>query len=136
MEQLSIFDFLNVPVSTKPTNTVVLPQEIHIISVEAYCYTRLSDMRPMYAFLCECDNGMLYKKDFYTYHHMVENSIKNKNSFYKMLEVAKKENDVSKIEDYKPAIFEMHKCRDDVDWSYAEARYSGCIDSNYFLRTA
>ena len=130
MEQMNIFDFLEKPkISLAPTKLIVVPKEIQIVSVEAYTFIRKCDNRKMTAFLCECENGMLYRKDFYTYHHMVENTKKNREAFYREIEKYKDCIDFKRETDFVPAILEMHKCKETVDWKYAEAGYSGCEDA-------
>lgn len=133
MEQMTIFDFLEQPkTSSEPTALIVGPDEIKITSVEAYSYIRECDNRKMTAFICECENGMLYKKDFYTYHHMVKNSKKNKTLFYKEIDKNRNMPFFKAENGYMPEIIEMHRCRETVDWDYADSNYSGCEDSTAY----
>lgn len=137
MEQMSIFDFLEFSekqnTSSEPTSLIVTPNEIKFTSVIAYSYIRECDNRKMVAFMCECENGMLYRKEFYTYHHMVKNSKKNKDHFYKEVERNKDMPYFKEEKGYIPDVYEMHRCKTEVEWDYAEKRYSGCEDSNTFL---
>lgn len=131
--QISIFDFLETQqTSSLPTALIVKPEEIKFTSVEAYSYIRECDHRLMTAFMCECENGMLYCKDFYSYHFMVKDAKKNRQHFYAEIDRNRNMPFFGQRTDFIPVILEMHRCRKDVDWDYAEKRYSGCEDSHYF----
>ena len=131
--QISIFDFLESPKTTSfPTGLIVKPEEIEIISVEAYSYIRECDHRLMTAFLCECENGMLYLKGFYTYHHMVKDSKKSRKEFYAEIDTNRHMPFFSQRVDYMPEIIEMHRCKESVEWEYADGSYSGCEKSNAY----
>lgn len=129
--QISIFEFLEAQnTSVIPTGPVILPKDIKIVSVEAYSYVRECDHRLMTAFLCECENGMLYLKDFYSYHHMVKDSKKSRQQFYAEIDRNRDMPFFGQRTDFVPEVIEMHRCRENVDWAYADGHYSGCEKSD------
>lgn len=105
---------------------VISPEQILFSSVEAYQYIRKCDGYKMIAFLGVMENGDLYIKNFYTYHHIVKDSKKErKNS---LEDIERNENcKVEKIEGYIPEVKRMYRCKDGDTWMYAEARYGGTI---------
>lgn len=101
--------------------------QMKIVSFEAYAYTRNCDHRPMFSFWCELENGMLYKKDFCTYHHLVlpQNKKKALKAFYNQAEFAN--NDIKQIP-YVPFFKPMYRVvaeSSSSGWDYAEADFSG-----------
>ena len=99
-----------------------------IVNFEAYAYTRNCDHRPMFSFWCELENGMLYKKDFCTYHHLVLNKKKKKalKAFYNQVEFDE-DNDMNQIP-YVPFFKPMYRVvaeSSSSGWDYAEADFSG-----------
>lgn len=105
---------------------VISPEQILFSSVEAYQYIRKCDGYKMIAFLGVMENGDLYIKNFYTYHHIVKDSKKERKNFLEDIE--RNENcKVEKIEGYIPEVKRMYRCKDGDTWMYAEARYGGTI---------
>lgn len=105
---------------------VIPPERIIFSSVDAYQYIRECDGRKMTAFLGVMEDGNLYEKNFYTYHHIVKDSKKERKNFLEDIE--RNENcKVEKIEGYIPEVKRMYRCKDGDTWMYAEARYGGTI---------
>lgn len=105
---------------------VISPEQILFSSVEAYQYIRKCDGYKMIAFLGVMENGDLYIKNFYTYHHIVKDSKKERKNFLEDIE-RNANCKVEKIEGYIPEVKRMYRCKDGDTWMYAEARYGGTI---------
>lgn len=110
----------------------ISPEDMHIVNFEAYAYTRECDQRQMVAFLCELENGMIYKKNFYTYHHLAlpENKKKAIKDFYEQTEF--KDSSCHKVNEifYVPMLKRMYRVTADGSssgWDYAEAAFSKAI---------
>ena len=110
----------------------ISPEDMHIVDFEAYAYTRECDQRQMVAFLCELENGMIYKKNFYTYHHLAlpENKKKAIKDFYEQTEF--KDSSCYKVNEifYVPMLKRMYRVTADGSssgWDYAEAAFSKAI---------
>lgn len=105
---------------------VIRAETINPIKTVAYSYIRECDGRKMIAFYSELDNGMLYTKEFITFHHMVgkskiEQAIKR---FEEQQEF--KHCDIKQI-DYVPVFKNMYRIRQECDWDYAEAGHSYAV---------
>ncbi len=105
---------------------LISPEQILFSSVEAYQYIRKCDGYKMIAFLGVMENGDLYIKNFYTYHHIVKDSKKERKNFLEDIE-RNANCKVEKIEGYIPEVKRMYRCKDGDTWMYAEARYGGTI---------
>lgn len=105
---------------------VIPPERIIFSSVDAYQYIRECDGRKMTAFLGVMEDGNLYEKNFYTYHHVVKDNKKARKSFCEELEQYANCN-VKKIEGYVPEVKQMYRCKEGDTWMYAEAGYGGAI---------
>ncbi len=105
---------------------VISPEQIIFSSVEAYQYIRKCDGYKMIAFLGVMENGDLYIKNFYTYHHIVKDSKKERKNFLEDIERNANCN-VKKIEGYVPEVKQMYRCKEGDTWLYAEAGYGGAI---------
>lgn len=110
----------------------ISPEDMRIVNFEAYAYTRECDQRQMVAFLCELENGMIYKKNFYTYHHLSlpENRKKAIKDFYEQTEL--KDSSCYKVNEifYVPMLKRMYRVTADGSssgWDYAEAAFSKAI---------
>ena len=99
---------------------VIKAENIRAVRTEAYAYKRDCDSRDKVAFYSVLNNGMLYIKGFYTYHHMVENTEKNIKEFLKQREI---ETGEAKEIIYEPEFKNMYKCGKSSNWEYAEAEY-------------
>ncbi len=101
---------------------IILSKSIKPIETIAYHYIREVDKREMIAFYSILDNGMMYAKQFMTFHYMVQYNKKNINTFMDQSEFAY---GVSPQQfNYSPKYKNMYRCRAEVNWLYAEARYS------------
>ncbi len=105
---------------------VIRKEDIKPIKTVAYSYTRSGDNRKMIAFYSELDNGMVYIKEFITYHHIVEKEKKTKAIKRFMEQQEFKYNDVKQV-DYEPVFKNMYRIRQECDWDYAEAEHSYAI---------
>ena len=105
---------------------VIPPERIIFSSVDVYQYIRECDGRKMTAFLGVMEDGNLYEKNFYTYHHVVKDNKKARKSFCEELEQYANCN-VKKIEGYVPEVKQMYRCKEGDTWMYAEAGYGGAI---------
>ncbi len=106
---------------------VIRAEDIHAVNTTAYRYIRECDGFTMTAFYCELDNGMLYMKEFYTYHHIIVDKKKQKKAIQKFME----QNDIKDGNavqiDYEPVFKNMYRIRQQYDWDYAEAGHSYAI---------
>lgn len=102
---------------------IIMAENIKPIKTVAYSYIRECDNREMIAFYSELDNGMVYIKEFVTYHHIVEANKKGKAIKRFMDQQEFKNNDVKQIE-YEPEFKNMYRIRQKYDWDYAEAEHS------------
>lgn len=105
---------------------VILAQNIHSINTVAYQYIRKSDGRTMTAFYCELDNGMVYIKEFMTFHHMIVADKKQKAIKQFMDQDEFKHNEVVQIK-YEPVFKNMYRINQKYDWDYAEAEHSYAV---------
>lgn len=105
---------------------VIRAETIKPINTVAYSYIRECDNREMIAFYSELDNGMLYIKEFITFHHMVTADKKQKAIKRFMEQEEFKHNDIGQIE-YEPVFKNMYRIRQKYDWDYAEVGHSYAI---------
>lgn len=105
---------------------VIRAEDINPIKTVAYSYTRACDNKEMIAFYSELNNGMVYIREFMTYHHIVEAGKKAKAIKQFMEQQEFKHNDVNQIE-YEPVFKNMYRIRQKYDWDYAEAEHSYAI---------
>lgn len=105
---------------------VIRAENIKPVKTVVYSYIREVDDREMIAFYSELDNGMVYIKEFITYHHIVEAGKKAKAIQRFMEQQEFKHNDVKQIE-YEPVYKNMYRIRQKSDWDYAEAEHSYAI---------
>lgn len=105
---------------------VIPPEKINFSSVDAYQYIRECDGRKMTAFLGVMEDGNLYIKNFYTYHHIIKDCKKVRKSFQEDIERNANCN-IEKIEGYVPKVKQMYRCKEGDTWMYAEAGYGGAI---------
>lgn len=105
---------------------VIPPEKINFSSVDAYQYIRECDGRKMTAFLGVMEDGNLYIKNFYTYHHIIKDCKKVRKSFQEDIERNANCN-IEKIEGYVPKVKQMYRCKEGDTWMYAEAEYGGAI---------
>ena len=103
---------------------VIRSEDIHPLNTVAYQYIRECDNRTMTAFYCELDNGMLYLKEFVTYHHIIIDKNKQRNAIKEFM----KQNDINNGNavqiDYEPVFKNMYRIRQKYDWDYSEAEHS------------
>ena len=101
---------------------VIRAKEINVRDAVAYSYIRNVDDRKMVAFYCDIGNGLLYMKDFMTFHHITKNCDKTIKEFMKGIDEMRGYGaDVERIE-YTPNPKNMYLCSGG-DWLYTEA---GC----------
>ena len=105
---------------------VIRAEDIKPVKTVAYSYIRACDNREMISFYSELDNGMVYIKEFMTYHHVVVAGKKTKAIKRFMDQTEFKHNDVKMI-DYKPVFKNMYRIRQKYDWDYAEAGHSYAV---------
>lgn len=105
---------------------IIMAENIKPIKTVAYSYIRKCDNREMIAFYSELDNGMVYIKEFMTYHHIVEAGKKGKAIKQFMDQQEFKYNDVKQIE-YEPVFKNMYRIRQKYDWDYVEAEHSYAV---------
>lgn len=105
---------------------VIPPEKINFSSVDAYQYIRECDGRKMTAFLGVMEDGNLYIKNFYTYHHIIKDCKKVRKSFQEDIE-RNADCNIEKIEGYVPEVKQMYRCKEESKWMYAEAGYGGAI---------
>lgn len=105
---------------------VIRKENIKPIKTVAYSYIRKSDNREMIAFYSELANGMVYIKEFMTYHHIVEAGKKAKAIKRFMEQQEFKNNEVEQIE-YEPVFKNMYRIRQEYDWDYAEAEHGYAV---------
>lgn len=105
---------------------VIRAEDIKPIKTTAYSYVREGDNREMIAFYSELDNGMVYIKEFMTFHHIVEANKKVK-AIKKFMEQSEFNNvNINQI-DYVPSFKNMYRIRQQYDWDYAEAGHSYAV---------
>ena len=80
----------------------------------------------MIAFYSELENGMLYVREFITFHHIVGADKKEKAIKRFMNQQDFKYSKIKQI-DYKPIFKNMYRIRQKYDWDYAEAGHSYAI---------
>lgn len=102
------------------THEVIRAEDIKPLRTVAYQYIRETDKRLMTAFYSELDNGMLYVKEFVTFHYMVEADKKEK-VIKKFMEQQTLECEDIKEAEYEPVFKNMYRIRQKYDWDYAEA---------------
>ena len=79
----------------------------------------------MTAFYTDIGNGMLYMKEFMSYHHVVENTPKNITHFMEQKEFSIP--GVHRV-NFTPGFKNMYRTKKPGDsWIYAEAGYSAAI---------
>lgn len=84
----------------------------------AFKYKRSVDDKELIAFYADIGNGLLYIKDFITYHHICENELSVIKEFMKQDRMK----EAIEIE-YKPTFKNMYPVKDKNDtWKYCEAR--------------
>lgn len=105
---------------------VIPPEKINFSSVDAYQYIRECDGRKMTAFLGVMEDGNLYIKNFYTYHHIIKDCKKVRKSFQEDIE-RNADCNIEKIEGYVPEVKQMYRCKEESKWMYAEAGYGSAI---------
>lgn len=101
-------------------NKCLRKENINPIKTVAYSYVREVDHRTMTAFYSLLDNGMVYIKEFMTYHHICKDANKAIKSFMKEM---KGHDNLTEI-NYNPEFKNMYPCKNDSEWCYAEAKYS------------
>lgn len=96
-------------------------ENINPIKTVAYSYVRKNDNREMIASYSILDSGMIYVKEFMTYHHICKDVNKAIKDFMKQqaFEYCKP----VEIE-YNPVFKNMYPCKNDSGWCYAEAQYN------------
>lgn len=105
---------------------IIFAEDIKAISTVAYSYVRECDNRTMVAFYSELENGMVYIKEFMTYHHIIVAS-KKKKAIKKFLDQREFENSEVKEIEYVPTFKNMYRVRQNDNWDYAEAGYNLAI---------
>lgn len=108
------------------THEVIRAEEMKVVRTVAYQYIREIDNRKMIAFYSELENGMLYIREFVTFHHIVGADKKEKAIKRFMNQQEFKYNKIKQI-DYKPIFKNMYRIRQKYDWDYAEAGHSYAI---------
>lgn len=108
------------------THEVIRAEEMKVVRTVAYQYSREIDNRKMIAFYSELENGMLYVREFVTFHHIVGADKKEKAIKRFMNQQEFKYNKIKQI-DYKPVFKNMYRIRQKYDWDYAEAGHSYAI---------
>lgn len=104
-------------------HTVIRAQDINLREIVAYSYIRDIDGKKMIAFYCDIGKGMLYMKDFMTFHHIMKNSDKTIKEFMKEIDEMKGYGvNIEQIE-YTPVPKNMYRCSGG-SWLYTEARCS------------
>lgn len=107
-------------------NDVIRAEDIKPIKTVAYRYIRKCDNREMTAFYSELNNGMLYIREFVTFHHIVTADKKQKAIKRFMEQQDFKYEDVKQIE-YEPTYKNMYRIRQQYDWDYSEAGHSYAV---------
>ena len=105
------------------THEVIMAENIKPIRTVAYSYVRECDQRTMTAFYSELDNGMVYVKEFMTYHHIFKDKNKAIKDFMKQQEF---EYCNPRQIEYEPKFKNMYRCKNS-DWDYGEARYGNAV---------
>lgn len=114
-------DAFEVAESYLSTCNCIRKENIHAVKTAAYSYVRECDKRTMITFYSILDNGMIYVKEFMTYHHIssdVNKAIKHfmdqqEFEYCKPVEI-----------EYQPIFKNMYQCKNDSGWCYAEAGYN------------
>ena len=107
------------------THDVICAKDIQHGDVIAYSYIRDLDGREMTAFYTDIGNGLLYMKEFMSYHYIVENTPKNIRHFMEQQEFSRP--GVHKV-NFTPSFKNMYRSKEPGDsWIYAEAGYSAAI---------
>ncbi|MCB7306159.1 hypothetical protein NE683_12210 [Bariatricus massiliensis] len=104
-------------------HAVIRASDIILHEVVAYTYKRNVDGRKMIAFYGDIGNGLLYMKDFMTYHHISKNCSKTIKEFTRGIEELKEYGVTVELIEYTPVSKNMYRCTSG-DWVYAEAGYS------------
>ena len=107
------------------THDVIRTEDIKPVRTVAYSYIRDCDKRTMTAFYSELNNGMVYVKEFMTYHHIFE-ADKKKKAIKKFMEQKEFEYHSPEQIEYEPRFKNMYRCKNS-DWDYAEAGYSNAV---------
>lgn len=104
------------------THEVIRAENIHQAETTAYQYMR-DDGRIMTAFYSYIDNGMVYIKEFMTYHHIIMADKRDK-AIKKFM--GQQEFDYCEVKQvaYKPVFKNMYRIKQKYDWDYAEAGHS------------
>lgn len=105
------------------THEVIMSENIKPTKTVAYSYIRECDKRTMTAFYSELDNGMVYVKEFTTYHHILKDKNKAIKEFMKQQEF--EYCNPEQIE-YEPKFKNMYRCKNS-DWDYGEAEYANAV---------
>lgn len=139
--QMSIFDFIAPTPTTKIESDIIDPSTLNYLSGKGWTYIRDCDKRQMKAFYLVADNGLVYAKEFMTYHFMLKfdsyaKAITGAEKFFK--EAFKRntlpqnaiEVDPFTIVDYIP----MHKTNAKCDWDYTDERCSYVTPYEYKAR--
>lgn len=109
------------------THEVIRTEDIHAVNTVAYQYIRECDGYTMTAFYSELDNGMMYMKEFYTFHHILVDKKKQKKALKKFMEQNEIVDGSAVQIDYVPVFKNMYKIRQQYDWDYAEAEHSYAV---------
>lgn len=109
------------------THEVIRAEDIHAVSTVAYQYIRECDGYIMTAFYCELDNGMLYMKEFYTFHHILVDKRKQKKALKKFMEQNEIVDGSAVQIEYEPIFKNMYKIRQAYDWDYTEAEHTYAV---------
>lgn len=102
---------------------VIRAEDIKPVRTVAYFYIRECDKRTMISFYSELDNGMVYVKEFMTYHHICKDKKEAIKDFMKQPEF---EYCSPEQIEYEPKFRNMYRCKNS-DWYYAEARYTNAV---------
>lgn len=114
------------------SHDVILVRDMpEIIEYEKWYRVRKVDGRKLVAYFGVFKNGMVYIKDYYTYHHIINcGSIEGARKYIQKYKDQQEKLNLSKysMADTEPMILKnMYKCREESEWVYAEATYTGCI---------
>ena len=109
---------------------IILAEDLHPVTTEAYRYVRECDGRMMVTFYSVLEDGNLYMKEFLTFEHILDckGSDKVREKYIREFREQRqfKFCTVQRF-DYAPAYSNMYRCKPGYDWMYAESGYGGCL---------
>lgn len=98
---------------------VIRAEDIYFDKISAYHYIRELDGYEMISFCAELPNGLLYKKNYGTFVHIVKNTPKEQKIPGTITFFAKQGK--SEVMNFIPKPQNMYKCSERTNWLYTEA---------------